>query len=64
MLTLIMINAPEDKAGMAGALEGISYELGGNAWCGSDGECNCINIHPFFYPSGQYFTRFRGVGQS
>ncbi|HHR9168644.1 TPA: MFS transporter [Salmonella enterica subsp. enterica serovar Warragul] len=27
--TLIMINAPEDKAGMAGALEGISYELGG-----------------------------------
>ncbi|ENE8567957.1 MFS transporter [Salmonella enterica] len=26
--TLIMINAPEDKAGMAGALEGISYELG------------------------------------
>lgn len=24
-----MINAPEDKAGMAGALEGISYELGG-----------------------------------
>lgn len=27
--TLIMINTPEDKAGMAGALEGISYELGG-----------------------------------
>lgn len=27
--TLIMINAPEDKSGMAGALEGISYELGG-----------------------------------
>lgn len=27
--TLVMINAPEDKAGMAGALEGISYELGG-----------------------------------
>lgn len=24
-----MINAPEDKAGMAVALEGISYELGG-----------------------------------
>ncbi|WP_368082342.1 MFS transporter [Klebsiella oxytoca] len=31
--TLIMINAPEDKSGMAGALEGISYELGGRlAW--------------------------------
>ena len=27
--TSIMINAPEEKAGMAGALEGISYELGG-----------------------------------
>lgn len=27
--TAIMINAPEEKAGMAGALEGISYELGG-----------------------------------
>ncbi|EHM1654451.1 MFS transporter [Salmonella enterica subsp. enterica serovar Saintpaul] len=27
--TLVMINAPKDKAGMAGALEGISYELGG-----------------------------------
>nr|WP_321981159.1 MFS transporter [uncultured Cohaesibacter sp.] len=27
--TAIMINAPEEKAGVAGALEGISYELGG-----------------------------------
>lgn len=27
--TAIMTNAPENKAGMAGALEGISYELGG-----------------------------------
>lgn len=27
--TAIMINAPEEKAGMAGALEGISYEMGG-----------------------------------
>lgn len=27
--TLMMINVPDDKAGMAGALEGISYELGG-----------------------------------
>jgi DHA2 family multidrug resistance protein-like MFS transporter len=27
--TSIMINAPEEKAGMAGALEGIAYELGG-----------------------------------
>lgn len=27
--TSIMISAPEEKAGMAGALEGISYELGG-----------------------------------
>lgn len=27
--TSIMINAPEEKAGMAGALEGIFYELGG-----------------------------------
>lgn len=27
--TSIMIGAPDDKAGMAGALEGISYELGG-----------------------------------
>lgn len=27
--TSIMISAPEDKAGMAGSLEGISYELGG-----------------------------------
>lgn len=27
--TSIMINAPEEKAGMAGALEGVSYELGG-----------------------------------
>lgn len=27
--TAIMISAPEDKAGMAGSLEGISYELGG-----------------------------------
>jgi DHA2 family multidrug resistance protein-like MFS transporter len=27
--TAIMTNAPESKAGMAGALEGISYELGG-----------------------------------
>ncbi|WP_182442374.1 hypothetical protein [Cereibacter sphaeroides] len=27
--TAIMINAPEENAGMAGALEGIFYELGG-----------------------------------
>lgn len=29
--TSIMISAPEEKAGMAGALEGISYELGGHS---------------------------------
>jgi len=27
--TAIMINAPEDKAGMAGAIESVAYELGG-----------------------------------